>query len=97
MTVLAKASGSKRLKLLGVQYCGAGPRGLADIARHATSLEWLSIEGNRVDEQVVEAIASNLKQLERLNARNTGLTERMLLRMVTGLPNLGWVYVGTLT
>ena len=83
--------------MLGVEYCGAGPRGLTDIARHATSLERLYINGNRVDEQVAEAIASNLKQLKHLYAEKTGLTERMLLRIVAALPNLGDVYAGKLT
>ena len=55
------------------------------------------IDGNRVDEQVAEAIASNLKQLKQLDARKTGLTERMLLRIVAALPNLGWVSAGKLT
>ena len=64
LTALAKASGKLKLSTLGVDYCGAGPRGLTDIARHATSLEGLYINGNRVDEQVAEAIASNLKQLK---------------------------------
>ena len=57
----------------------------------------MSIECNRVDEQVAEAIASNLKQLERLYANKTGLTERMLLRIVAGLPNLKKVYARKLT
>ena len=48
----------------------------------------LFIDGNRVDEQVAEAIASNLKQLKQLYARKTGLTERMLLRIVAELPKL---------
>ena len=55
------------------------------------------INGNRVDEQVAEAIASNLKQLKVLFAIKTGLTERMLLRIVAALPNLGSVSAGKLT
>ena len=55
------------------------------------------IDGNRVDEQVAEAIASNLKQLTHLFARKTGLTERMLLRIVAGLPNLKYVRARKLT
>ena len=55
------------------------------------------IDGNRVDEQVAEAIASNLKQLERLYANKTGLTERMLLRIVAALPKLRYVHAGKLT
>ena len=55
------------------------------------------IDGNRVDEQVAEAIASNLKQLKQLYASKTGLTERMLLRIVAALPNLGGVYARKLT
>ena len=50
-----------------------------------------------MDEQVAEAIASNLKQLKSLSARKTGLTERMLLRIVAALPNLGGVYARKLT
>ena len=55
------------------------------------------IDGNRVDEQVAEAIASNLKQLKSLIASKTGLTERMLLRIVAELPNLEYVSAGKLT
>ena len=55
------------------------------------------IDGNRVDEQVAEAIASNLKQLKQLYARKTGLTERMLLRIVAALPNIEDVSAGKLT
>ena len=55
------------------------------------------IDGNRVDEQVAEAIASNLKQLKWLYADKTGLTERMLLRIVAELPNLYGVYARKLT
>ena len=50
-----------------------------------------------MDEQVAEAIASNLKQLNRLDAEKTGLTERMLLRIAAALPNLGSVHAGKLT
>ena len=50
-----------------------------------------------MDEQVAEAIASNLKQLTHLYARKTGLTERMLLRIVAALPNLLRVDAGKLT
>ena len=55
------------------------------------------IHGNRVDEQVAEAIASNLKQLKWLLVNKTGLTERMLLRIVAALPNLLRVDAGKLT
>ena len=55
------------------------------------------IDGNRVDEQVAEAIASNLKQLKQLDAIKTGLTERMLLKIIAELPKLWRVYAGKLT
>ena len=51
-----------------------------------TSVEWLSIDGNQVDESIAEAIASNLKQLKWLTVDKTGLTEKMLLRIVSGFP-----------
>ena len=50
-----------------------------------------------MDEQVAEAIASNLKQLKQLFASKTGLTERMLLRIVAELPNLEKVHARKLT
>lgn len=80
-----------KLKQLGVEYCGVGPRGLTEIAKYVTSLEYLHIDGNQMDEQVAEAIASNLKQLKSFEASNTGLTENMLLR-IAELPNLYAVY-----
>ena len=62
-----------------------------------TSVEWLSIDGNQVDESIAEAIASNLKQLKWLTVDKTGLTEKMLLRIVSGFPRLIEVYASILT
>lgn len=74
MTTLAKVSRRLKLQSLGVDYYGAGPRGLTDIARYATTLNVLYIDGNKVDEQVAEVISINLKELNTLYAKKTGLT-----------------------
>lgn len=80
--------------MLGVQYCGLGLHGLINIANHATSLEKLLIDGNRIDEEVIDAIV-NLKWLNELHATDTDLTERMLLRMAAELPHLTWVFTNS--
>lgn len=82
---------------LGVENCGAAPRGLIDLAKRAGSLEILLINGNKVSEEVVEEFANTLKRLKVLSCNNTGLSEKMLLKLVSGLLDLKVAYMGNQT